>query len=132
MKYFILSLTFMMLSCSTPTGNKAPMKNVSDYIKVTSPLPFAKVSKTLIIKGQAKVAQKYNKRREALKKRMGRIFYIYSQLMDKDEFDSKDVLDRCEVSKRTFYRDMEIIKEVCIDLNIENIGDGKYSIRDRY
>lgn len=54
MKYFILSFAFILMACGTTLSKKAAPKNVSDYIKVTSPQPFAKVSETLIVKGEAR------------------------------------------------------------------------------
>ena len=82
--------------------------------------------KDIILK-QAKETEKFNIRREALKNKLGRIFYIYTQLIEKGVVHMDDVLDKTHITKRTFYRDMEVIKQVCPSMRIENTsGERSY------
>lgn len=53
MKYFILSLSLFLMACGTQKSQTV-LKNVSDYITITSPPPFGEVSETLIVTGDAK------------------------------------------------------------------------------
>ncbi len=53
MRYFIIALTLLFLSCGTPPKD-IKLKNVSDFIVVHTPQPFEKITGTLVIKGEAR------------------------------------------------------------------------------
>jgi hypothetical protein len=59
-------------------------------------------------------------RRETMKKRLSRLFYIYSLLTETGSITMEDVLYRTQIGKRTFYRDLEIIKDICTEMKIES------------
>lgn len=85
---------------------------------VDSALPEDVISK---IKHQAKIAEKFNCRRIAMKNKLTRLFYIYTQFESKGEVHMSDVIDKTGISKKTFYRDLEIIRDICVDtMSIEN------------
>ena len=73
-----------------------------------------------LIKKLSTEVDRFNKRREAMKKKLNRLFYIYTLLKETGRVSIEDVLFRTEISKRTFYRDMEIIKDICVDMEIES------------
>lgn len=53
-KYITFLFLIMLISCGQTKWDKSERIKVSDYIKVTSPLPFQEVSNKLKIKGEAK------------------------------------------------------------------------------
>jgi len=84
-----------------------------------------------IIENQAQKASKINKRHEALAVKLNRLFYIYSQLVDKGEISVEEILEITHISRRTLSRDIRTIREVCIDKLIENQSDfNVYVMRD--
>jgi len=84
-----------------------------------------------IIENQAQKAQKISKRNEALAVKLNRLFYIYSQLVDKGEISVKEMLEKAHISRRTLSRDIKTIREVCIDKSIENYSDSNvYVMKD--
>jgi hypothetical protein len=76
-----------------------------------------------IIEKQAQNAQKLSKRQEALGVKLNRLFYIYSQLVDKGEISVEETLEITNISRRTLSRDIKTIRDVCIDKSIENQSD---------
>lgn len=76
-----------------------------------------------IIDNQAKKAQKISKRQKALGVKLNRLFYIYSQLVDKGEISVEETLEMTHISRRTLSRDIKTIRDVCIDKSIENQSD---------
>ena len=83
-----------------------------------------------VIKKQAKEAGKFNKRRIAMKKQVGRLFYIYTQLNDKGCFSMKEIIDLSGISKRTFHRDIELINKILINRTVALDYTGNYSFKD--
>jgi len=78
---------------------------------------------TGIIENQAQIAQKLSKRQEALGVKLNRLFYIYSQLVDKGQISVEETLEITNISRRTLSRDIKTIRDVCIDKSIENQSD---------
>lgn len=92
---------------------------------------FSKKEINGIIEKQAEMAQKISKRNEALNIKLNRIFYIYSQLVDKGEIKVDEILERTRITRRTLSRDIKTIRDVCIDKSIENHSDfNVYVIKD--
>jgi hypothetical protein len=78
---------------------------------------------TGIIEKQANKAQKISTRKEALSVKLNRLFYIYSQLVDKGEISVTEILEKAHITRRTLSRDIKTIRDVCIDKTIENHSD---------
>lgn len=115
-------LTFVFIDDNRPYPNVSPRSIIQ--LDINNPDDVKS-----LIKKQAIVAERFNKRREAMNKKLSRLFYIYTVLMETGNVKMEDVLYRTKISKRTFYRDMEIIKDVCLDIKIESTP-GCYWNRD--
>lgn len=75
----------------------------------------------------SKEVDRFSKRREAMKKKLNRLFYIYTLLKETGSVSTEDVLYRTAISKRTFYRDMETLKDICVDMQIEGSSGTYYN-----
>lgn len=85
-----------------------------------------------IIDTQAHKAHKINKRQEALIVKLGRLFYIYSQLVDNGQISVEEVLEKAQITRRTLSRDIKTIRDICIDKSIENQSDfNVYVMKDK-
>jgi hypothetical protein len=83
--------------------------------------------KSVIIQKSIQAA-KFQRRRVAMKKRFNRLFFIYTLLKETGGVKMDDMLFRTKISKRTYYRDIETIKEICVDMNIESLGNGDFRV----
>jgi len=85
--------------------------------------------KSLIIQ-RSKVVAKFQRRRDAMKKRFNRLFFIYTLFKEAGVVRMDDVIFRTGISKRTYYRDIETIRDICVEMKIENTGNGEFRVWD--
>lgn len=84
-----------------------------------------------LIKKKSKEIDLFSKRRLAMEQKLKRLFYIYTILKETGSIRMEDVIFRAKISKRTFYRDIETIKDICVDMRIESSGTtGDYWVAD--
>jgi len=113
-------LTVTFIDESKPLTKEYSVKNTIQ-LDITKPNEVTTYIKNLSLK-----VDSFSKRREALKKKLNRLFYIYTLLKEKGSVSIEDVLFRTEISKRTFYRDMETLKDICFDMQIEGCAGTYY------
>jgi hypothetical protein len=106
-------ITFVFIDDSRPYPNVSPKSILQ--MDISNPDDVKS-----FIKKQANVAIRFKKRREAMKTKLSRLFYIYTLLTETGSVKMEDVFFRTKISKRTFYRDMEVIKDVCTEFRIES------------
>jgi hypothetical protein len=82
------------------------------------------------IKMRGKKPEKGDKRRMALKTKVGRLFYIYSEIYPDSSVSMEDILYRSGISKRTFHRDIELINEILWDKKVVLDCYGYYSFEN--
>lgn len=76
-------------------------------------------------------SEKLNTREKALNKKLGRLFYIYQRLFEKETITSKEIQALTHVSKRTIQRDFQILREVLVTKTIVyDENEKSYSIQD--
>ena len=63
-----------------------------------------------------------------MKKRFNRLLYIYTLFNETGGVNMDEVLFRTNISKRTYYRDIETIKEICVNMKIESLGNGDFRL----
>ena len=118
-------LTFVFIDNSRPFPNVSP-KNIIQ-LDITKPINVKSLIKKLSL-----TIDRFSKRRAAMNKKLSRLFYIYTLLKETGSVSMEDVLFRTKISKRTYYRDIETIKDVCVDMRIEGTGvTGNYWTVDR-
>ncbi len=108
-------LTIVFIDDSRPFPNVSPKNIIQLDIKKS-------VDVKSLIKKQSLEIGRFNKRREAMKKKLSRLFYIYTLLKETGSVSMEDVLFRTKIKKRTYYRDIETIKDICVDMRIESTG----------
>lgn len=108
-------LTFVFIDDSRPYPNVSP-KSVTQI-----DLSIPDEVKNLIRKKSIEI-ELFSKRRLAMEKKLNRLFYIYTLLKETGSVRMEDVLFRAKISKRTYYRDIETIKDICVDMRIESSG----------
>ena len=62
---------------------------------------------------------KLNQREKILTKKLARLFYIYHILYEKESISASEIINIAKISKRTFQRDLKILKEVLVTKNIK-------------
>lgn len=112
-------LTVMFIDESKPLSTKYSVKNTIE-LDITKPNEVMTYIKNLSLK-----VDSFSKRRDAMKTKLNRLFYIYTLLKETGRVSKEDVLYRTEISERTFYRDMETLKDICVEMQIEGC-DGTY------
>ncbi len=63
-------------------------------------------------------AQKPNSRNNVLAKKMNRLFYIYHCLYEKEKITYEEVKNISNISQRTFFRDLDTLREVLVTQTI--------------
>ena len=75
-------------------------------------------------------AKKNNSRNNVLAKKLNRLFYIYHCLYEKETITYEEVKNISNISPRTFYRDLETLREVLVTQTITFDENEKYYTMD--
>ena len=75
-------------------------------------------------------AQKHNSRNNVLAKKLNRLFYIYHCLYEKETITYEEVKSISNISKRTFLRDLETLREVLVTQTITYDENEKHYTMD--
>lgn len=67
---------------------------------------------------------KFVKQREAMEKQVGRLFYMFTELVKNKQLLMHDVMNKANVSRSTFYRDIKFMQKVCPWMEIKHGGPG--------
>jgi hypothetical protein len=85
-----------------------------------------------IIVMQGGKTERASRREQALKVKLNRLFYIYSELLAHGQVSVDDVVSKTGMSARTISRDIKTIKEICIDKVIrKDVGNDLYFMSKR-
>ena len=75
-------------------------------------------------------AQKHNSRNNVFAKKLNRLFYIYHCLYEKETITYEEVKSISNISKRTFLRDLQTLREVLVTQTITYDENEKYYTMD--
>jgi hypothetical protein len=75
-------------------------------------------------------AQKPNSRNNVLAKKLNRLFYIYHCLYEKETITYEEVKSISKISKRTFFRDLDTLREVLLTQTITYDENEKHYTMD--
>jgi hypothetical protein len=75
-------------------------------------------------------AQKHNSRNNVFSKKLNRLFYIYHCLYEKETITYEEVKRISNISQRTFFRDLETLREVLVTQTITYDENEKHYTMD--
>ena len=86
---------------------------ISDEAEIESKLKNSKYS-----------IAKFVIQRKEMEKQLGRLFYMFTELVKNKQLLMHDVMNKANISRSTFYRDIKFMQKVCPWMEIKHGGPG--------
>jgi hypothetical protein len=85
-----------------------------------------------LLESYIEIHNKFTQREKVLSKKLNRLFFLYHQLYEKESLEMSDILRLTNVSKRTIFRDFQLLREVLMTQTIclDDFDQKKYYIKD--
>lgn len=107
----------------------------------TQPLAIKRIKGTIsnyseglnsLLESYIEIHNKFTKREKALSKKLNRLFFLYHLLYEKEYMEMPDILRLTNVSKRTIFRDFQLLREILLTQTVCLYHDEpkKYCIKD--
>lgn len=74
--------------------------------------------------------KKFVTQRRLIETQLGRLFYMYAELVKNKQISMPDVMIKASVSRNTFYRDIKFIQQVCPKMKLTGEGSAYKIVED--